>query len=189
MRSGFLLGGFIMRQHQQFEIAFAGLKQGVHHFSFQIDDAFFTSFYPPDFRDSELTVSLAMDKKENFFLLNFEITGTIWANCDRCGDLFELSIWDEHPLIVKQVYDLSETERDEDPNVTYISLQDSVLNIAKWVYEFSLLSIPLQRIHPNDKEGNSTCNPIVLKKLEEMKKRDQTKGNPLWKGLEQFRNK
>ncbi len=189
MRSGFLLGGSTMRQYQQFEIAFTGLKEGIHHFSYQIEDTFFNSFYPPDFRDSRLTVQLTMDKKENFFLLTFEVIGSVWVHCDRCGELFELQIWDEHPLAVKQVYDLSEMEEDDDPNVAYISLHDSVLNVAKWVYEFALLSIPLQHIHPNDAEGNSTCNPVVLKKLEEMKKRDQTKGNPLWKGLEQFRKK
>lgn len=178
-----------MRQHQGFEIAFVGLKNGIHHFTYSIDNTFFDSFSRPDFQDSRLTVQLTMDKKENFFLLNFEITGSVWVNCDRCGDLFEMPIWDEFPLVVKRVYDPAEMEDDEDPNVAYISQHESLLNVAKWVYEFALLSIPLQRLHPNDEKGKSTCNPVILKKLDEMKKREQTKGNPIWKGLEKFRNK
>lgn len=179
-----------MKQHQAFDIAFVGLKNGVHQFTYEPDDAFFASFSPPDFQDSRLTVQMVMDKKERFFLLDFEITGSVRLNCDRCGDLFEMTIWDEFPLVVKRVFDPSEMEEDDDdPNVAFISLHDSVLNVAKWVYEFALLSIPMQRVHPTDDVGKSTCNPVVLKKLEKMKNKKDMNDNPIWKGLEQFRNK
>lgn len=190
MRSGFLEARSIMRQHKAFEIAFVGLKNGIHHFTWQIDDVFFASFSPPDFQDSDLTVQMDMDKKENFFLLDFEITGSIRLNCDRCGDLFEMAIWDKFSMVVKRVSNPSEMENtDDDPNVAFISLHESILNVAKWIYEFALLSIPMQRIHPNDENGKSTCNPAVLKKLDKMKKNRDTNDNPIWKGLEQFRNK
>ncbi len=179
-----------MRQHRAFEIAFVGLKNGIHHFTYQIDNAFFESFSPPEFQASNLTVQVEMDKKDNFFLLNFEITGSIRINCDRCGEPFEMAIWDEFPLVVKKVADPAQMEEDDDdPNVAFISQHESILNIAKWVYEFALLSIPMQRIHPNDEKGKSTCNPAVLKKLENMKNEKFTEDNPIWKGLEQFRNK
>lgn len=182
---------YIMRQHKIFDIAFVGLKNGIHHFSYPIDDAFFETFSSPDFQDSKLSVHLTMDKKDNFFLLDFDITGSIEVHCDRCGALFEMSIWDEFPLVVKRVYNLStiKEEDDEDSDVAFIAQQESILNVAKWVYEFALLSIPMQRVHPNDENGNSTCNPAVLKKLEDMEKDKKTKENPIWKGLEQFRSK
>src|SRR5690625_1641485 len=179
-----------MRKYQAFEIAFVGLKNEVHHFNYEVDNAFFESFSPPDFKDSKLSILLTMDKKDNFFLLNFEITGSIWTVCDRCGDPVEMNIWDEFPLVVKRVGDPKLMQREnDDPNMAFIAQQESVMNVVKWVYEFSLLSIPMQSIHPNDKASNSTSNPDTLRALEEMKKGKEEKDNPLWKGLKQFRNK
>ena len=178
-----------MRQHQAFDIAYVGLKNGLHAFEYQIDNAFFESFSLPDFQQSRLDIKLAMDKKGNFFLLNFEITGSIQVNCDRCGEPFDMAIWDEFPLVVKRVFDPAADSQEEDPNVVFIPQQETVLNVAKWVYEFALLSIPMQRIHPNDADGKSMCNPAVLKKLEEMKNGKESQSNPIWQGLEQFRNK
>lgn len=175
-----------MRPDHGFEIAFVGLKDGVHEFSYNIDDQFFARYSQPDFSNSHLQILLRMDKKSNFFLLKFEITGAVTVNCDRCGEPFVLNVWDEFPLVVKRVSDPASTE--DDPDVAYISQHESILNVAGWVYEFALLSIPMQRVHPNDKDGNSACNPIVLKMLDNMKQGNESKQNLIWKDLDQFRN-
>lgn len=175
-----------MRPDHGFEIAFVGLKNGAHEFSYNIDDQFFAKYSVPDFRNSHLHVQLLMDKKTSFFLLKFEITGEVTVNCDRCGEPFVLPVWDEFPLVVKMVNDPASMEEDDD--VAYISQHESILNVAGWVYEFALLSVPMQRLHPNDKNGNSTCNPVVLKMLDEMKQGNKTKENSIWKDLDQFRN-
>lgn len=177
-----------MRPHKEFEIAFVGLKSGEHEFDYDIDDQFFASYGTPDFTNSKLHVRLLMDKKTGFFLLKFEITGEVTVNCDRCGDPFILPVWDEFDLVVKLVEDPALLEDDEDPNVVYISRHESLLQVADWIYEFCLLSIPMQRIHPDDSTGKSGCNPKVLKMLDEMKQQAGKKENPLWKDLDQFRN-
>src|SRR5699024_7144588 len=111
-----------MRKNKAFDIAFVGLKNGIHHFDYTINDAFFKIFNPQDFQDSDLHVHLSMDKKERFFLLNFEITGSISTSCDRCGDIFSLEIWDEFPFTVKQVAEPeSAQEENEDPNMAFIA--------------------------------------------------------------------
>jgi uncharacterized metal-binding protein YceD (DUF177 family) len=176
-----------MRPHKQFEIAFVGLKSGEHEFHYDIDDRFFARFAPTDFTDSRLHVRLRLDKRVGFFLLNFQITGEVTVNCDRCGDLFGLPVWDEFDMVVKLVEDPSTMEPDEDPNVAYISRHDSILDVAGWVYEFSLLSIPMQRIHPDTADGKSGCNPEVLKMLEQMQHPEQNHANPIWKDLDKFK--
>ncbi len=179
-----------MRKNKAFDIAFVGLKNGIHHFNYKINDEFFEQFKPQDFKESDLSVHLSMDKRERFFLLDFEITGSILTACDRCADIFSLEIWDEFPFTVKQVADPEMAqEENEDPNMAFIANQDTVMNVAKWIYDFSLLSIPMQKIHPDDADGNSTCNPKALEKLENLKREQNIEDNPIWKGLEQFRNK
>lgn len=176
-----------MRPHKLFEIAFVGLKSGEHEFNYDIDDGFFEEFSQTDFRNSRLHVRLRLDKKTNFFLLNFEITGDVMVNCDRCGDPFDLPVWDEFNMVVKVVEDPTVIEADEDPNVAYIGRHESILDVAGWVYEFSLLSIPMQRIHPDTVEGKAGCNPAVLKMLDDMRHPESTQQNPIWKDLDKFK--
>lgn len=176
-----------MRPHKEFEIAFVGLKSGEHEFNYDIDDKFFATYGTPDFGESKLHIRLMLDKKGGFFLLKFEITGEITVNCDRCGDPFTLPVWDEFNIVVKLVEDPALIEDDEDPNVAYMSRHESILQVADWIYEFSLLSIPMQRIHPDNAEGESGCNPKVLKMLDEMKQQAGVKENPVWKDLDKFR--
>jgi hypothetical protein len=46
----------------------------------------------------------------------------------------------------------------------------------------------MQRIHPVDSEGKSGCDPKVLEMLEKMNSQEQDKTNPIWKGLEKFKD-
>jgi len=176
-----------MKALRQFDIAFVGLKPGEHTFEYQITDSFFENYGPQDFSDCNATVKLLLDKKSNFFLLKFEIGGKVTVNCDRCGQPFELQLWDDFDQVVKMVDNPDEMNEDEDPDVAYISKTESHLNVAEWIYEFINLSIPMQRIHPDDSTGKSGCDPKVLDMLDQMNRQANEKGNPIWKDLDKFR--
>jgi uncharacterized metal-binding protein YceD (DUF177 family) len=62
--------------------------------------------------------------------------------------------------------------------------------VADWLYEFINLSIPNQRTCADDDNGESTCNREVLDMLKQMElQAQQTKEeNPIWKGLDKFRD-
>lgn len=176
-----------MKQLRQFEIAFVGLKPGEHTFEYQVTDSFFENYGPQDFSDCKATVKLTLDKKSDFFLLKFEIGGTVSVICDRCGQPFNLQLWDDFTQVVKMVENPEEIEGDEDPEVSYISRTESHLNVGEWIYEFINLSIPMQKIHP-DVDGKSTCDPKVLEMLDQMNKQSGAQDNPIWKDLDKFRS-
>ncbi|GAA4308078.1 DUF177 domain-containing protein [Compostibacter hankyongensis] len=178
-----------MKPRHQYDIAFVGLKQGVHHFGYDIDNRFFEARETkPDFGVCQLQVNLTLDKQPGFFLLKFEVTGAVEVICDRCGDPFMLDIWDEFPMVVKLVDDPDALPQDEDPDVAYIARTDSHLHVEDWLYEFILLSVPMQRIHPDGPDGQSGCNPQVLARLDAMRQQQEKTGNPIWKDLDQFKN-
>jgi len=174
-----------MKPLREFEIAFVGLKPGEHTFQYQITDSFFENYGPQDFTNCNATVKLLLEKNSNFFLLKFEIGGKATVNCDRCGQPFELQLWDDFNQVVKMV-DNPEEMDDEDPDVSYISKTESHLNVADWIYEFINLSIPMQRIHP-DVDGKSGCDPKILEMLDNMSQQSGEKDNPIWKDLDKFR--
>ena len=178
-----------MNFRREFEIAFVGLKPGVHHFEYQIDDKFFAHYEKQDFSNCTAKIKLELDKKNGFMLLKFDIDGTVDVNCDRCGNPLTIQLWDEFKVMVKLVDDPDEmNDQEEDPDVYYISRGESHLYLADWIYEFINLSIPLQKMCPPDEAGESQCNKEVLAKLLQAENIDNKEANPMWQALNKFKD-
>ena len=178
-----------MANKRAFEIAFVGLKPGIHEFSYKVDDKFFAEKGNPDFTNCHADIKLSLDKKSSFMLLKFEIGGKADVTCDRCGNQLKMDIWDEFNMLLKLVENPDEmNEQEEDPDVYYISRTESHFDISNWIYEFVLLSFPLQKSCPEAEMGGPQCNKEVLEKLRLMEvKQQETNANQLWSGLEKFK--
>lgn len=177
-----------MSSRRNYDIAFVGLKPGVHEFQYEVDDRFFEDYQEQDFRNCIAHIKLTLDKNNGFMMLKFEVGGKIDVTCDRCGNGLPLDLWDEFNIVVKMVDNPEEmNDQEEDPDVYYISKGESHLQIADWIYEFINLSIPMQRMCGPDEIGGKHCNKEVLAVLARMGSENNT-SNPLWKGLEKFRN-
>ena len=55
--------------------------------------------------------------------------------------------------------------QEEDPDVFYISRTESHIDVAGWIYEFVLLSFPLQKMCSDEEMGGPQCNKEVLEKF------------------------
>lgn len=179
-----------MSHRREYEIAFVGLKPGVHNYSYEIDDRFFEDFQQQDFKNCKAMVRLTLDKKTGFMLCKFDVDGRAEVICDRCGNNLELQLWDEFNLVVKMVDNPEQmNEQEVDPDIYYISKNESHLHLDEWIYEFINLSIPMQKMCKEDEVGGPQCNLEVLerlKKMEEDAKAAET--SSIWKGLDQFKN-
>ena len=178
-----------MNFRREFEIAFVGLKPGLHHFEYQIDDKFFAHYEKQDFSNCNANVKLELDKKNGFMLLKFDVDGMVDVSCDRCGNPLILQLWDEFKVMVKLVDNPEEmNEQEEDPDVQYISRGESHLHLADWIYEFINLSIPLQKMCPPDEAGESGCNKEVLARLSSQVENNTKEANPMWEALNKFKD-
>jgi len=177
-----------MNFRRALEIPFVGLKPGLHHFEYQIDDKFFANYEEQDFTNCKVITRLELDKKNGFMLLKFDIDGTVDVTCDRCGNPLTLPLWDEFKVMAKLVDNPDEmNEQEDDPDVYYINRGESHLHLADWIYEFINLSIPMQKMCPTDEEGGSKCNKEVLAKLLQAKNTDKA-ANPVWEALNKFKD-
>jgi uncharacterized metal-binding protein YceD (DUF177 family) len=176
-----------MKYNREYEIAWQGLKPGPHTYVYDIDDCFMQEkgFEDDSLQNWKAQITLGFDKHENFFMLHFDIDGTVTTPCDRCGDDFDMKLWDEFNLIIKLTADDAEDIEDED-DVVFIPRSETVIDVSGWVYEFLLLSVPLQHIHPTDTNGISGCNPEALKLLDQLSESETTEQatKTLWKGLD-----
>jgi uncharacterized metal-binding protein YceD (DUF177 family) len=78
--------------------------------------------------------------------------------------------------------------QEADPDIYYISKGESHLHVSEWLYEFINLSIPMQRMCGPDETGEPSCNKEALAMLKKLVPEDKPVANPLWKGLEKFKN-
>ncbi|HEY8398439.1 MAG TPA: DUF177 domain-containing protein [Flavihumibacter sp.] len=183
-----------MNSKREFDIAFVGLKPGIHEYTYDITDRFFEAYQSTEFSNCAAQVKLSLDKKNGFMLLKFEIGGKVDLSCDRCGSTsLPWVLFDEFNIVVKLVDNPEEmNEQEEDPDVYYISRGESHLHVADWIYEFLLLSLPMQTMCDVAEAGQHPyCNQEALKLLKEMEaggQGEQEKTNPLWKGLEKFKD-
>lgn len=176
-----------MKGKRAFDIAFVGLKPGIHEYEYIINDHFFQEYQPQEFTGCQAKVKLSLEKNTGFLMLRFEVGGSLEIVCDRCSNNLPVQLWDEFKVLVKLADNPDEMNNsEEDPDVYYISRTESHLHIADWIYEFINLSIPMQRMCGPEEIGGPYCNKEVLQKLAEMKPDEGS--TSIWKGLDQFKN-
>ena len=177
-----------MGNRRAFDIAFVGLKPGIHQFEYQVDDKFFADYKETDFENCYATVKVSLEKNTSFMMLKFEIGGSVTVICDRCGNNLPIDLWDEFSLVIKQVENPEEmNDTEEDPDIFYISRTESHIHMADWIYEFVMLSIPMQRMCSEDEMGGPQCNKEILAMLKKMNSGTIENNHPLQKGLEKFK--
>ncbi|MEP6626805.1 MAG: DUF177 domain-containing protein [Ginsengibacter sp.] len=182
-----------MGTKREYEIAFVGLKPGIHEYNYQVDDKFFADYKETDpedigFKNCNASVKLLLEKNTSFLMLKFEIGGSVNVICDRCGNTLPIDLWDEFNLVIKQIENPDEmNQNEEDPDVFYISRTESHIHLADWIYEFVMLSIPMQRMCSEEEIGGPQCNKEILALLKKMNSGTVEDNHPLQKGLEQFK--
>jgi len=177
-----------MSKRNVFEIAFVGLKPGVHEFNYEVDDKFFAEKSTGEFTNCHAKIKLLLDKKPGFMLLKFEIGGQADVVCDRCSNTLTKELWDEFNMVVKMVDNPEEmNDNEEDPDIYYISRTESHLYLNDWIYEFVSLSVPMQKTCTEEEFGGPLCNKEVLAKLKEMENDHANNAHTIWKGLDQFK--
>ncbi|MEX0883886.1 MAG: DUF177 domain-containing protein, partial [Cyclobacteriaceae bacterium] len=136
-----------MKFLRKFDIDIIRLKEGEHHFSFEIGKEFLDHFEKihEEVSQSDLKVNVRLDKRANLIEVNFEIIGTVELTCDRSLELFDYPLETEQKIIYK--YGLEEKEISDE--IILITQDTQSINLAQLIYEFILLSIPAKKIHPD----------------------------------------
>lgn len=178
-----------MNSRREYEIAFVGLKPGVHEFEYQITDSFFGPYQEQDFKNCQATINLLLEKHNSFMMLKFEVGGRVEVNCDRCNGNLPFELFDEFYVTVKMVDNPEEMNgQEEDPDVYYIAKGESHLHIADWLYEFVNLSIPMQKVCNFENMDGPYCDKAARELLKKLQAEPNPQENPIWKDLQKFKD-
>ena len=176
-----------MNKTKEYLIPFIGLKLGKHHFEYQVSNAFFEVFDYHEFQNSEIKVNVVLEKKSTMLELSFKHKGTVNVPCDMTSEDFDLPIKGKMNLIVR----FGEAFNNENEELLILPHGEFEIDIAQYIYEMIVLSVPLRRVHPGIKDGSLKTE--ALDKLNELTVKEQKKENkeeenidPRWDKLKQL---
>ena len=154
-----------MNYLSQYTLPFSGLSEGKHQFDFTVNDRFFAEFETSEVEKGELRVLVELEKSSTYLSLSFSISGVVELICDRCLENFIFPVESHRKLLVK----FSEKPVEDEAELIYLHPNDFQVEIAQYIYEFVILSLPIRRVHPDGENGESLCDPVMIKKLDELR--------------------
>lgn len=168
-----------MKELKDFDISFIGLKEGEHRFEYQIDNKFFDAFQYDEYEGASLKVELVFVKKATLLELEFVVSGTVNVPCDISGEPFDLEVSGELSLIVK----FGDEFNDDNEEVLIIPHSAYKINVAQYMYEMIVLSVPQKRIGVDiDKSeaGKKAFEVLEDLKIKKDKKDKEETIDPRW---------
>ncbi|WP_121337055.1 DUF177 domain-containing protein [Flavobacterium sp. 123] len=176
-----------MNKTKEYLIPFIGLKLGKHHFEYQINNKFFEIFDYNEFQNSDIKVNLVLEKKSTMLELAFKHKGTVNVPCDLTSEDFDLPIKGKMNLIVR----FGEAFNNDNEELLILPHGEFEIDIAQYIYEMIVLSVPLRRVHPGVKDGSLKTEALTkLKELAVKEKKEEKKEeeniDPRWDKLKQL---
>jgi len=172
-----------------FTIRLSGVGDGQHKYDFELDQKFFDGFDHPDLNGGKVKAEVLFDKTGEIRKLQFNLTGTVSVVCDRCLEYFDFPVRIKEYLVLKNGDELT----DIDDHLVTIPDDLYELDIAGYLFEFLVLSLPLKRIHPDIRPGVPGCDPDMLERLKLLKPRQKEKSeeesDPRWNALKNLLDK
>ncbi len=151
-----------MKETEDCIIPFKSYADGVHEFDFEIGDSFFQRIENSLIERGNLKVGVQMTKSQQMLRFHFVIDGTITVPCDVCLEDMDYPIVGCEGDMTVKFGPVTEEISDE---LFQIAENDNEISVSQWIYEILAVSLPIKFVHFEDENGNPTCNPEMLSKL------------------------
>jgi uncharacterized metal-binding protein YceD (DUF177 family) len=177
-----------MKQSKEFLIPFVGLKLGKHQFEYQINKSFFDIFDFDEYNDAAVVVQVVLEKKTTMLELVFKHKGTVNVPCDLTGENFDLPIKGKIKLVVQ----FGDAFNNDNEELLVLPHGEYQIDVAQYIYEMIVLSVPQKRVHPGIKDGTlqsealEKLNELKIKKKEVDKEIKEESIDPRWDKLKQL---
>ncbi|MDZ7739242.1 MAG: DUF177 domain-containing protein [Bacteroidales bacterium] len=167
-----------------YSIPLTGLKEGSHSFDFKIGSDFFNSYEESLIQEATLQADIDLVRRSAHMEMLIKLNGTVELICDRCLELYTQEMHTEDRILIK----FGEQWEEVDDEVIMVPFGENDFQLDHLFYEFAHLGLPLKKVHPDDENGDSTCDPDMLERLDQHIINEDEKIDPRWKELEKLKN-
>lgn len=170
---------------RDFTVNIIGLSNKTHHFDFELSDGFFEKYGKEVISTGLFDVHVALEKKETFIEVEFEISGSTQLICDRSLEPFDYVIKEKKMMVFKY----GEEAQEISDEIMIITRDQVSLDLGQFIYEFIALSIPIKKVHPSlrteDEDDESEYKMIYSTSVEDEVKSEDT--DPRWEKLKKLK--
>jgi uncharacterized protein len=161
----------------QYILQFSGLNDGLHQFEYSVNGEFFREFGYHEISDCNMSVQIEVNKRPDMLEMRFVFSGYVVCECDRCLEEYNQPISGNERLVVK----FGETTDEAIDDIIVLPSHEHQISLSQYIYESIVLMLPPRRVHPEDENGKSDCDPEIIKKLNELANLKNT--DPRWDDL------
>lgn len=178
-----------MKYLDQYSIPLKGMNKGVREYLFDIEKEFFKHIEDSLISDGNFAVRINCDKRDNMFILDFEIRGTYSAPCDRCLAVIDIPCNLDYTIYLKT--GISEIEAETligEDDIVMIDERDSSFNLTGIIYQLIVLAMPLSNRYDCENDPEPKCDFTFLKQYESKASKSKETNNPVWDSLKDIFN-
>ena len=172
-----------VRKMEEYVVRLSGLEDGTHAFEFTLDDSFFATFDFEEIKHGGVKAQVQLDKKPGMVTLGITLKGEVTIMCDRCLEDYRQPVDQQEEIYFKY----GDHHEELEDNVVVIPRDEHQINIAQYLYEFTVLSLPLKKVHPDRPDGSTGCDPDMVKKLNDLEiEQGDQETDPRWNELKKI---
>lgn len=145
-----------MGKFDPYKVPLKTLSIDSHTYEYILDSEYFKKIDSPEVQRGKVAAKAVVKNNGSEFEIHFQLDGFIMIPCDRCLDDMELPINQKSRLIVK----FGKAYSEESDEIIVIPEDEGEINLAWFLYEFIVLSIPIKHVHAPGK-----CNKMMSTKL------------------------
>lgn len=150
-----------MNELRKYDINIFGLENKRYESAFESGDAFFDALEQTLIKKGQFATHVTLNKSETMIQLDFHIVGEVEQTCDRSLDEYNEPVDVENRMLLK-FSDHNEELTDE---IELIERNTATINVARYIFEFISLSLPMKRLHPRFRDEEENEDEEITGKL------------------------
>ena len=146
---------------RKFDIKIQSLSNNEHKFRFEFNQDLFDFFSQEnEIINTNGICKVSLIKSDLMLDVKFSIDGQTDLICDRTLKKFTYSLNSDKKILFK----FGEEDQELSVEMVVIDRNKSKINMAKFIYEFFILELPVKRLHPSVKNEDNIDNFVFTTK-------------------------
>ncbi len=144
---------------KDYNIVFSSLSLGHHTFEYEVDSKFLEVLF--DYHELpglEAQIKIDLMKQNTMLEFSFAMKGKLPVHCDISGKPYLQDLTNQFELVVK----FGEAYNDDDDEILILPQGEYEINVAQFIYELIVLSLPSKYLHPDVLAGDVDDETLAL---------------------------
>ncbi len=183
-----------MKELSKYNIDIYGLEDKRYDYDMESGDAFFEEFDQDLVERGRIKTHIILNKTSTMMTLDFQIEGQLELTCDRSLESYEESFSSEQRMILK----FGDRDEELSEEIELINRNTNRINVAKYIFEFIALALPVKKIHPkyrkdddDDLFSQDDEEAVLVYSSEKPKQADESNEeevvDPRWEALKKLK--